>query len=64
MFIFPWIYEYNPYQIKLFNALLSQAKRTVSEVIDEEEIKTKIDESIDFESDYYLDRFMDESKID
>ena len=37
---------------------------SVSEVLDEEEIKTKIEESIDFESDYYLDRFMDESKID
>ena len=37
---------------------------SVSELLDEEEIKTRIDESIDFESDYYLDRFMDESETD
>ena len=37
---------------------------SVPEILDEEEIKTRIDESIDFESDYYLDRFVDESEID
>jgi len=37
---------------------------SVPEILDEEEIKTRIDESIDFESYYYLDRFVDESKID